>query len=453
MQSNSLTDLLLQARDDKYLVAFSAENNIYWPQFVSDVRTLALYVNGSSQARIAICCEDSYLFTVAFFACVYTTKTIVLPGNHQPAMLALLSSEFDLFIDDAFILEKINQTTVPVAKKSNFQFSKLNLNEIKITLFTSGSTGNPKAINKTLQMLDNEINALENQWGDMLGRSSVVSTVSHQHIYGLLFRLLWPLSAGRAFAMQDLIYTEQVLKNTLQGGSKTQTLISSPALLKRLQDEGDSCHYRAVFSSGGPLSKEAADQCRMLLNETPIEVFGSTETGGVGFRQQREVDSPWQLFNEVKVKLADQNCLALWSPWLSEGDGGYYQTSDQCELLANNQFRLKGRIDRIVKIEEKRISLQEVENHLNELEWVLESAVLVVEDPHRVTLGALITLTDSGKAELLKLGKGKFWIKLRQALREWVEPVGMPRHFRISNEIPMNKQGKRLQQDITELFK
>ena len=446
---SSLATLFLSNRsdNDKLCVAFDAQKNIYWPEFIQDVSVLACQLDNNAASRIAIYCEDSYLFAVAFFACIYASKKIVLPGNHQPAMLAMLSSEFDLFIDDAFVKDKLNQENA--LKCHLFEFYKLKLNDVKITLFTSGSTGKPKAINKTLQMLDAEIHSLENQWGALLSGSAIVSTVSHQHIYGLLFRLLWPLCAGRAFAAHDLIYTEQVIKN----GLHHQILISSPALLKRLDMNADVVNYRGVFSSGGPLSNEAANQCHILLNKTPIEVFGSTETGGIGFRQQHEIDASWQFFPEVQVKLTDQGCLSLLSPWLSEGEGDFYETSDQCELLAERQFRLKGRIDRIVKIEEKRISLQEVETHLNELEWISESAVLVVEDPHRVTLGALITLTNIGKAEMLALGKGKFWIKLRQALRQWVEPVGIPRHFKVTDEIPMNKQGKRLQQEIAELFK
>ena len=446
MEFNSLADLFLSDRNDQSYVAFSSEINISWATFLNDVRFIAVTLKKTESPRIAICCDNSYLFSIAFFAAVYTDKKIILPGNHQPAMLDLLSSEFDLLINDAFCEDKISfLSDLP----ERFDFYKLDLNKVMLTLFTSGSTGVPKAITKTLQMLDAEIHSLENQWGDLLAGTAIVSTVSHQHIYGLLFRILWPLCAGRAFACHDLIYTEQVIKN----GLNTQTLISSPALLKRVQNEGDLVNYRAVFSSGGPLSNEAANGSKKQLNSFPIEVFGSTETGGIGFRQQHEKDSLWHFFPEVKVKLVDENCLALLSPWLSEGGGDYYQTSDQCELFANQKFRLKGRIDRIVKIEEKRISLLEVEVHLNELKWIAESAVLVVDDPHRVALGALITLTDSGKKELLRLGKGKFWIQLRQVLRQWIEPVGIPRHFRVADEIPMNKQGKRLAQVIAESFK
>ncbi|WP_022941525.1 AMP-binding protein [Psychromonas hadalis] len=449
---NSLANLLLADRGE-LCVSFSADKNIKWKCFLDDIATLANHMKDKPYQTVAICCEDSYLFTVAFFASLYANKKIVLPGNHQPAMLRSLSCEFDLLIDDGVVSDKVGfeSITLPLCanKSTDFTFFALDLSALSLTLFTSGSTGSPKAIYKTLLMLDAEICALEKQWGELLSDSSIVSTVSHQHIYGLLFRVLWPLCAGRAFASHDLIYPEQVIKN---GGQK-QTLISSPALLKRLQPEEIKTDYRAVFSSGGPLLKSAAELCKEMLNQHAIEVFGSTETGGIGFRQQIETDSAWSFFPDIKAKLADENCLSLLSPWLSEGGGDYYQTSDQCELLPNHQFRLKGRIGSIVKIEEKRISLIEVENHLNELEWIVESAVIVVDEPHRITLGALLTLTELGEQTLLTLGKGKFWIKLRQALRQWVEPVGIPRHFRLINEIPMNKQGKRLQQQIAELFK
>jgi len=459
MPFNSLSSLLLANRPG-HKVAFSTNSQLDWEQFLDDIYSLSLLIKAQPCKAVAICCEDSYLFSVAFFACSYAAKKIVLPGNHQPAMLAALSSHFDLLIADGEVTTKITASiTLPLAlqedktERLDFEFSELDLNTTNITLFTSGSTGTPKAINKTLQMIDAEIHALQKQWGQLLDGTSIVSTVSHQHIYGLLFRVLWPLCAGRAFISHDLTYPEQVIKN----GTPEQVLISSPALLKRLQNEGQLANYRAVFSSGGPLSNDAAESCKTLLNQTAIEVFGSTETGGIAFRQQHDIDTPWQFFPDVQPKLMGQDCLALRSPWLGKelrkDAGGYYQTSDQCELLNDHQFRLNGRIDRIVKIEEKRISLQEVEKHLNELDWINESVVLVLDEQHRITLGALLTLTELGEQTQRTLGKGRFWIKLRHALREWIEPVGIPRHFRVAKEIPMNKQGKLLQQEIAELFK
>lgn len=438
-------------------VAFSIHESKNWEQFLTDTRALIQRINTFPCDLVAICCDNSYYFAVAFFASVYAQKKVVLPGNYQPAMLQSLSGEFDLLIDDGLVsqstLESISKPSLSLPLTTNapsdFIFHTLDLELVDIILFTSGSTGTPKAIHKTLFMLDAEVQGLEARWGQLLSTSRIVSTVSHQHIYGLLFRILWPLCTGRAFASEDLIYPEQVIENAIP----SLTLISSPALLKRLQNEGKTGNYCAVFSSGGPLSFDASTRCKTILNQRAIEVFGSTETGGIGFRQQHNEDEPWEFFAQVKAKLGKEDCLALTSPWLGEDYEHYYQTSDQCELLDNQRFRLQGRIDRIVKIEEKRISLVEVENHINALPWVVESAIVVITEKQRVSLGALLTLTPQGLQSLTQLGKGKFWIQLRQALRQWVDPMGIPRHFRLCEQIPMNKQGKRLHQEIMELFK
>ena len=68
-----------------------------------------------------------------------------------------------------------------------------------LTLYTSGSSGAPKPIRKTLAQFDAEVRTLEAQWGALVGDATMLGSVPHHHIYGLLFRLLWPLAAGRAF--------------------------------------------------------------------------------------------------------------------------------------------------------------------------------------------------------------------------------------------------------------
>jgi len=446
-----LNKLLLSKRSAQKIVSFASGETICWAQFLADIKTLTVQLKDVDKPRWAICCDDSYHFSVAFFAAVYAGKNIVLPGNYQSAMLLSLSEHFDAIIHDGLVADDFTkqQLILPLTEQpqsSEFQLDELDLAQIALTLFTSGSSGLPKAINKSLFMLDAEIHQLEALWGELLGNTNIVSTVSHQHIYGLLFRVLWPLCAGRAFARADLVYPEQLIASA----NNNCTLISSPALLKRLPENNKGAFYAAIFSSGGPLNAQSDKQCHTLFNLYPFEVFGSTETGGIGYRQQLHAGAPWTFFSGIVARLAQDDCLSLRSPWLDENS--WYQSSDQCELLENNQFVLKGRVDRIVKIEEKRISLIEVEQRLNQLEWIDESVVLLLDDIHRLTLGALITLSDQGKKNMKRIGKGRFWIELRQALRLWLEPVGIPRHFRVVSEIPVNTQGKLLYNEIAALF-
>jgi len=473
MTLKSLTNLMVQPWPDTQPVVIAPLNctdsentasnrtalgNVLWSQFRSDVNVLTQQLTASKHQRWAICFDDSYFFAVAFMAAAHANRHIILPGNYQPAALAELAPHFDAVLHDGvadlsttdielFTIDAASLIAMSDSQTTNSPpFTSLLLNTICLTLFTSGSNGTPKAIDKTLALLDAEIEQLDAVWGEKLSNSTITSTVSHQHIYGLLFRVLWPLCSGRAFERLNVIYPEQVIAHANQD----TTLISSPALLKRLTEEHMSKPYRAIFSSGGPLSLDAAQHSHNLFEQRPFEVFGSTETGGIGYRQQQDATTPWLLFPAINMMLNAEGCLRLLSPFIDTNN--WYQTSDQCACLSERTFMLKGRADRIVKIEEKRISLTEVERRLCELDWIEEAAVLPLEETNRLILAAVITLSENGKKTIDELGKGKFWLTLRQALRQSVEPVGVPRRYRTVDEIPLNSQGKRLVRDLEQLF-
>ncbi|OMO31889.1 AMP-fatty acid ligase [Vibrio sp. 10N.222.47.A9] len=453
----SLSELLSQNRAPESIVCFDDNSEITWQTFNDDLSQLVNLLSSSPFQRVAICTQDSYLFSVAFLACAVSKKHIILPGNYQPCALAELSEHFDcLLVDDSIgEVEVSDVRNIQTLLNSNTEAQKpltdnlpdIDLAAIQLTLFTSGSSGTPKAINKTLEHLDIEIAQLNKNWGDLLKGNRVHSTVSHQHIYGLLFRVLWPLCSGVPFARHNLEYPEQILSHA----NKQSVLISSPALLKRLKHETQSAQLAGVFSSGGPLPTESAHQSRSLLGHLPIEVFGSTETGGIAFRQQESAQTPWQLFDCIEASLNSENCIKLLSPYIDKNN--WYQTADECEMVSDNQFILKGRTDRVIKIEEKRVSLVEVEKRLEQLPWISECVVIPFEEPERLILASVLVLSDEGQATLATMSRGKFWLMLRSELRKWLEPIAIPRKYRIVDEIPLNSQGKRLTSHIEQLIK
>ena len=448
----SLAQLFQADRSLDSVICFDDKSQISWQEFHNDVAKLCGLLSDSPAQRTAICTQDSYLFTVAFMACALSSKQIVLPGNYQPEALYELRSEYDLLLVDESI-QVVSNTNVLLLSKQLFDTQmndtineSINLGAVKLVLFTSGSSGTPKAIHKTLEQLDIEIAELSKNWQSMLTGSRVHSTVSHQHIYGLLFRILWPLCSSVPFSRFNLEYPEQIISHA----DSKMVLVSSPALLKRLSEEQSAKPLVGVFSSGGTRPLEAAQQARTLFGELPIEVFGSTETGGIAYRQQVNAQTPWQLFSCIKAELNQENCIKLLSPYIDRDN--WYQTADECEMVSDNQFILKGRTDRIIKIEEKRISLVEVEKRLEQLSWINECAVIPFEEPNRLILASVIVLSDEGKQLLNSVGKGKFWLLLRNELRKWLEPIAVPRRFRVVEEIPLNSQGKRLTPQIEQII-
>src|SRR5690606_2318610 len=131
--------------------------------------------------------------------------------------------------------------------------------------------------------LAREIEALESAFGAGIGEAHVHGTVSHQHIYGLLFRVLWPLAAGRAIAPRQFFHEE--IAASIDAPA---VLVTSPAHLKRIPDAVDyrqaRARLRAVFSSGGALSAQASLGAAERLGQAPIEILGSSETGGIASR-------------------------------------------------------------------------------------------------------------------------------------------------------------------------
>ncbi|KJY81970.1 AMP-fatty acid ligase [Vibrio galatheae] len=448
---SSLAHIMNAKRLSSDSVAFNGDESISWQTFQYDVVHFTHQLAQLPAQRLALCFGNSYLFAVSFLAACYANKTIILPGNYQTQAVLELEQYFDLLVHDQEVKVAHQLTTLEVSSGLpdivvESAFPDLKLNEIAVTLFTSGSSGKAKAIQKTLAQLDAEIEILESLWGEQIQGARIESTVSHQHIYGLLFRLLWPLCAGRPFALHNLEFPEQIV----QHANMDTALISSPALLKRLSEEQQSSPLRCVFSSGGPLATSAANHSKALFAHLPIEVFGSTETGGIAYRQQHSATTPWQLFPGVDAELNSEHCLRLRAAHIAGNK--WYQTADQCHFHDKISFDLQGRTDRVVKIEEKRISLVEVEQRLEQLEWIEESAVIPLEDGNRLALCAVLVLTDKGHDAVKQDGKGKFWMTLRKNLRDWLEPIAIPRKYRLLDEIPLNSQGKRQVAEIEKLF-
>ncbi|CAH0533971.1 D-alanine--D-alanyl carrier protein ligase [Vibrio stylophorae] len=449
--TTSLSHLLNAARPAHQLVAFGPAGDKTWQQFRTDVATLSHQLQAERSKRWALCCQDSYFFAVAFCAAAHADKSLLLPGNQQPEALQSLSEHIDgILTDQSINLEHAMQLRLPEALEHDVMpqcwFADLDLAALTLTLFTSGSSGYPKAISKHFTHLDAEVSVLETLWGDDT-ILEVESTVSHQHIYGLLFRLLWPLCTGRAFARENLVFPEQVIAHS----HHSRVLISSPALLKRLQHESAPAAnpYRAVFSSGGPLSPDGAKASLDYLQQLPHEVFGSTETGGIAHRQQFSTTTPWQLMPGIEGKQNELGCLMILSPFVGNE---WYHTDDLIEL-SGDTFLLKGRADRVVKIEEKRVSLSEIEQHLERNPWIDDAAVAPTQGQgNRTYLGAVVTLTAEGQHFLTGHSKGKLWIELRQYLKKWLEPVAIPRRILIVAQLPINAQGKRQHHQIKALL-
>lgn len=429
------------------IIAVSDNEAITQSDFHDRVDDWQYFFSGIPGRRFALLLDNAAELAAALWGAWHAGKTIVLPGDKLPDTLKQLAS-----LVDACIGEMPLALPVPVKGSAQGPMQRLELDSetTGLVIFTSGSSGEPVAIKKQLKQLQAEVAALEACFGNTLGDAVIYGTVSHQHIYGLLFRVLWPLASRRTFHTQRLEYPEQIAKR-LSG--KASVLIASPAHLKRLPENLDwqamTNVLRAVFSSGGPLSAESSDKVTQLWLQRPIEVFGSSETGGIAWRQPENGTAGWQPLPGVEWKLVDQH-LQIRSPHLP--DGQWFHTCDRAAARDGNKFELLGRSDRIIKLEERRISLSAIENNLQASAWIQDCKLLVLPG-QRDRLAAVVVLNDAGKQALLAQGKLPVVNQLRSMLEACVDPIAIPRHWRFLDAMPMDSQGKTSQRTLAGLFR
>lgn len=396
--------------------------------------------------RFALYFLDSYAFATAVFGAWHAHKTVYLPGDIAPANLESLGVVVDGFAGDIPAMECIN----PIAGSALPKWQVLDPQARSLVVYTSGSSGYPVGITKRLSQLFDEVAALAQCFDARLGDAQVCATVSHQHIYGLLFGVLWPLACGRPFVAQRLAFAEDIAAELAKGG--TRALVASPAHLKRLPEQlawaGARANLRAVFSSGGPLPDEAVPNCLALLGRTPIEVYGSSETGGVAWRQrQPDGELTWQPLPGVAIQVENEALHVRSAHTDVEG----WQVMPDRVRRAGAGFELLGRSDRIVKIEEKRVSLQAVEQALIATGLLTEVRAVVQIAP-RAQLVVVGVPSEAGWCLLDGEGKPALNACLRAALTAIVEVIALPRRWRYTSSMPMNAQGKTTEAALFALF-
>lgn len=435
----NLEHLLVDAFADRLLTHAPELNHA---QFCQQALSVAAGLQAQGVTRLAVHLEDAADLAIALFGAWRAGVSVLLPADLQAHTRQRWAGQVDLWLtdqpDDARLADFF-ATPLPAAA--------LDLDECRLSLCTSGSSGEPKLIEKRLRQLANEVGALEKLWGAELGSAGIIGSVAAQHIYGLLFRVLWPLCAGRPFVRKQLPFAEE-----LQRASREHTSfawVASPALLKRMGDNLDwpgLSAVRRVFCSGGALPADAAASLHERLGQWPTEILGSSETGGIAWRQG---DTLWQRFEGVELSQSSDGALRISSPYMPPGH--VEQTADAARFDEAGRFQLLGRLDRIVKLEEKRIALPLVEQALQDHEWISEARLGVVQEK-RASLGALVVLSESGLRALCLHGRRALTETLREHLRPHCDPIALPRRWRLLRQLPLNAQGKLPQAQVQALL-
>jgi acyl-coenzyme A synthetase/AMP-(fatty) acid ligase len=444
-----LSRIFPAAYRDDHVIAVRQGQALTFAALRADAAAATQRLKQAGCKRGALVCRDSYWFIVGMLALMQAKADIVFPANAQPGTLSALSGSHDgLVTDDPSLPERL--LLLPEAAEcSTAGLAPVEAAACRLEFFTSGSAGQSKKIVRTLAQLEIEAQTFHGLWAATVGDAAAFTTVSHQHIYGISFKLLWPIMTGRPFCAATHEYWESLFAELSPGA----VVVSSPAHLTRLGGLAPlpaARRPRMILSAGAPLPLAAAQDAERVLGVLPTEIYGSTETGAIATRRPSSAGVPWQLLPGNRIRLGEDERLELQSAYVDPDD--WFATADRIDLHADGRFTLRGRLDGVAKIEGKRIGLAAIARALETLPFVEAAEVTVVRDD-RDQLAAVVVLTALGRAALSDKGAFRLTRLLRRQLAVTQEAAGLPRRWRFVEAMPTGPMGKRQASAIAALFR
>ncbi len=445
-----VSELERGSRPDGALFCFDDFSTRTWKDFVSDVSKVRIFLESKENMPWILHCEDVYFFIVAFVAMLQSGRKALVTANRQEAFIKEIQKENCGFITDepfapggATLIQDLLKL-----ETNEIRFGKFDLSKAEMVVYTSGTTGKPKAVFKMFYQLENEVQQQVKFFGDDWKDRQIYSTVNHHHMFGLPFAVIFPLAAGIPFRRRRFDFPSELTSIT----GKKAVVVSSPAFLKRLVVDLDRpLDFKTTpffLSAGGVLPEDVAQKTHELTNCWTTEIYGSTETGIIAHRVSGK-GAAWTPFEFCKMSLAENGCLNIKSPAVLEPEG--FTSGDLVEFFADGSFKLMGRADSIVKIEEKRISLPEVEMRLKSTGLVHDVRVVPMAGK-RQYLAAALVLNETGRTKFSGCKKLKINEFFRDYLCQYLENTVTPKKWRYLEELPQDLMGKIKMSDIQDLF-
>jgi acyl-coenzyme A synthetase/AMP-(fatty) acid ligase len=427
-------------RADRGETAFSSDGTTFAIVAARAAGLCLLTVPDGSPVRVCVASEDRVDVAAAVLAALAGGIEVVFPSALAPEALLATSAarRFSHWIGssewfaDAAAVSAVRIDTAALSGSWR-SLSLAELDVPRVFLQTGGSTGQPLLWQKTARNLLGEVffhvHALQVGPGD-----HVLATVPPHHIYGLLFSVLLPLFSGATVECVSPFFPREIAERIEQ--TAATVLVSTPAHLRALAAAPPQAHHlRLVLSSGAPLA--AADSAGFFARTGlwPLEVYGSTETGGIAVRRQDVADSAWAPLPGVDCR-TEGEALAVRSAHVSGGAqrdaDGFFRMADLANIHPDGRFDLLGRDDGVVKVGGKRVELP-----------AIEKAIISLDDVGDAVVIALPSESGRGQEIVALVASLRPAEEIVRELRARLPPPSWPRRLRCVDSIPTTPSGKR----------
>lgn len=437
-----MTGLPLTDRAMDEILAHRDGEPVTVKQFLAEVESLAAYLPSK---RFAInLCRDRYTFIRGFAAVIARRQTNLLPPNRLDAtiddLLERYPGSYILSDDgaDARRCERVDPRKAPAGRNPNAIAPGIPPEHRAAIVFTSGSTGQSKAIEKPWRTFFEGSRLIADEMG-LSGKQTrhMVATVPPQHMYGLETSVLLPLAGPIAVSNLQPFLPADVAA-ALAALPTPRVLVSTPAHLRSFDDPGvDMPDLEAIWSATAPLDPELARRIEHRQSTRVHEIYGCSETGSLARREPVREES-WSLFRGAGLTTEDGLVRAA-APHLPDT----FVLQDCVEMLAPDRFQLVGRSEDLVNIAGKRASLADLNLRLMRIPGVEDAVMFQLPETKATATERLAAFV---------VAPGLDPQKLRQELRRSIDEVFLPRPIRMVERLPREETGKLSRRKILQLI-
>ncbi|RDI23092.1 AMP-binding protein [Lentzea flaviverrucosa] len=332
-------------------------------------------------------------------------------------------------------------------------------------LFTSGTTGEPKAVLHRMGSLSRAAVVMARRLG-LTGADRVHIASPMAHHSGFLYGMWVALVLGAVQVLQPVWHAGRALEAfATQGGTFMQA--ATPFLLDLVDAvEGGARKpesLRTFVVTGAAVPRALAERARVVLGTAVCGAWGSTETCmGTLSSPLDEPEKVWgtdgRPLEGVAIRVTDDDGRALAAgqeghlevvsacgfdhyldrpDWTAEAhtDDGWYRTGDLAVIDEAGYLRIVGRVRDVINRGGEKVPVGEVEQLMYRHPAVAEVAIVAMPDP-RLGERACAYVTLRPGSELDLAGLHSYLDGARLAKQYW------PERLEVVGELPRNPAGK-----------
>jgi malonyl-CoA/methylmalonyl-CoA synthetase len=405
--------------------------------------------------RVAIQVEKSPEAVLLYLACV-RCGAVLLPMNtaYSPDEVAYLldDAEPTLFLDNAGFGELSHAADEQAQTFDNVDLSP---DDLAAILYTSGTTGRPKGAMLSHANLASNADVLRRVWG-FSANDVLLHALPIFHTHGLFVAINCVLASGSGMVFLPRFDVEQVVDAL----PRCTVMMGVPTFYTRLLDDprferADRSRMRLFISGSAPLLASTHEAFRNRTGHAILERYGMTETVMLtsnplnGERRRGTVGLPLP-GTDVRIVEPDDTgagTIEVRGPNVFAGywrrpelattefsEDGWFRTGDIGYFDADGYLSIVGRAKDLVISGGLNVYPKEVEDVLDAIDGVLESAVIGIPD------------ADFGEAVVaVVVPKPDVTLDthiVRSTARQRLAAFKVPKRIEITDALPRNAMGK-----------